>query len=75
MHNIKAGNLVKVHSNSHNGEVVPLHEAIIVLITDEVQHMCNSDGEEWWLEWRGKNVKTDKHFTISSRYHKFEIIN
>jgi len=68
MQDIKAGNLVKVHSNSHN-------EEIIVLITDDVQHMCNSDGEEWWLEWRGKNIKTDKHFIISSRYHKFEVIN
>ena len=67
MKDIKAGNLVKVFSNSHKEEV-------IVLVTDEVQHMSNSDGEEWWLEWRGKDIKTDKHFIISSRYHKFEII-
>ena len=68
MQDIKAGNLVKVFHDSYK-------EDTIVLITDDVQHMCNSDGEEWWLEWRGKNVKTDKHFIISSRYHKFEVIN
>jgi hypothetical protein len=68
MQDIKTGNLVKVFHDSYK-------EEIIVLITDDVQHMCNSDGEEWWLEWRGKNVKTDKHFIISSRYHKFEVIN
>ena len=68
MQDIKAGNLVKVFHDSYK-------EDTIVLITDDVQHMCNSDGEEWWLEWRGKDVKTDKHFIISSRYHKFEVIN
>jgi len=68
MQDIKAGNLVKVFHDSYKEET-------IVLITDDVQHMCNSDGEDWWLEWRGKNVKTDKHFIISSRYHKFEVIN
>ncbi len=68
MQDMKAGNLVKVFHDSYKEET-------IVLITDDVQHMCNSDGEEWWLEWRGKNVKTDKHFIISSRYHKFEVIN
>jgi len=68
MQDMRAGNLVKVFHDSYK-------EDTIVLITDEVQHMCNSDGEEWWLEWRGKNVKTDKHFIISSRYHKFEVIN
>ncbi|NCA22784.1 MAG: hypothetical protein EBS86_16830 [Crocinitomicaceae bacterium] len=68
MQDIKTGNLVKVFHDSYKEET-------IVLITDDVQHMCNSDGEDWWLEWRGKNVKTDKHFIISSRYHKFEVIN
>lgn len=68
MKDMRAGNLVKVFHDSYK-------EDTIVLITDEVQHMCNSDGEEWWLEWRGKDVKTDKHFIISSRYHKFEVIN
>jgi hypothetical protein len=68
MQDMRAGNLVKVFHDSYKEET-------IVLITDDVQHMCNSDGEEWWLEWRGKNVKTDKHFIISSRYHKFEVIN
>lgn len=68
MQDIKAGNLVKVISHSHP-------EELIVLITDEVQYICNSDGEEWWHQWRGKNVKTDKAFIVSSRYHKFEVIN
>ena len=68
MQDMRAGNLVKVFHDSYKEET-------IVLITDDVQHMCNSDGEEWWLEWRGKDVKTDKHFIISSRYHKFEVIN
>jgi hypothetical protein len=68
MHNIKAGNLVKVSHDSYREET-------IVLITHDAEHMCNSDGEEWWLEWRGKNVKTDKNFIVSSRFHKFEIIN
>jgi len=68
MQDMRAGNLVKVFHDSYK-------EDTIVLITDDVQHMCNSDGEEWWLEWRGKDVKTDKHFIISSRYHKFEVIN
>ena len=68
MLDLQAGNLVKVISNSHP-------EELIVLITHDAQSMCNSDGEEWWRQWRGKNVKTDKAFIVSSRYHKFEIIN
>lgn len=64
---LKAGDLVSVESNSHP-------EKIVVLILSDAQSTCNSDGEEWWIEWKGKNVKTDKLFNVSSRYHKFEKI-
>lgn len=64
---LSVGDLVKVMSNSHP-------EIMFVLIIGEKQHICNSDGEEWWVEWRGKNVKTDKYFNVSSRYHKYEKI-
>lgn len=67
MTELKPGDLVRVESNSHP-------EKIIVLITHNGESTCNSDGEEWWIEWRGKNVKTDKYFNVSSRYHKFEKI-
>lgn len=49
-------------------------EEFIVLILSGPHSTCNSDGEEWWTEWKGKNVKTDKLFNVSSRYHKFEKI-
>lgn len=62
---LQAGDLVRVAS--------PMEE-FIVLILSGPHSTCNSDGEEWWTEWKGKNVKTDKLFNVSSRYHKFEKI-
>jgi hypothetical protein len=64
----KTGDLVLVESNSHP-------EKITVLILNDGEPTCNSDGEEWWTEWKGKNLKTDRWFNVSSRHHKFEKIN
>jgi hypothetical protein len=60
---LQAGDLVSVQSNSHP-------ETVVVLILSGPYSMCNSNGEEWWIEWKGKNVKTDRLFNVSERYHK-----
>jgi len=66
MMELQAGDLVRVAN--------PIEE-IIVLIISGPHSMCNSDGEEWWIEWKGKNVKTNQFFNVSNRYHKFAKIN
>ena len=64
----KAGDIVKVTSVSNP-------EGITVLILDNGGSMCNSDGEEWWIEWKGKNLATDKYYNVSSRFNNIEKIS
>lgn len=45
-----------------------------VVIVGDKQHMCNSDGEEWWLEWKGKELETDRFLSVSTRFHKISKI-
>jgi hypothetical protein len=65
---LQAGDLVRVQFDSNP-------ETAVVLILSGPHSMCNSDGEEWWIEWKGKNVKTNQFFNVSERYHKFAKIN
>jgi hypothetical protein len=45
----------------------------IVIVGDKYS-MCNSDGEEWWVEWKGKELETDRFVNVSSRFHKISKI-
>lgn len=65
---LQAGDIVKVESS------VAHPDGVVVLILSGPRSTCNSDGEEWWIEWKGKNVKTDQYFNVTSRYHKFQKI-
>jgi hypothetical protein len=67
---LHVGDIVSVDNNWG-----PTPKKLFVLILSEAQSICNSNGEEWWLEWKGKNLATDKPVNISSRYHKYEKIN
>ncbi len=40
-----------------------------VLIESGPHAMCNSDGEEWWLEWHCVSLQTGKRINISNRFH------
>ena len=39
-----------------------------VLVESGPHSVCNSDGEEWWLEWHCTSLDTGKRINISDRY-------
>jgi len=39
-----------------------------VLVESGPHSMCNSDGEDWWLEWRCVSLQTGKRINISSHF-------
>lgn len=44
------------------------------VIVEREYSMCNSDGEEWWIEWITTVLETGKPWTLSSRHSIYQNI-
>jgi len=44
-----------------------------VLVESGPHSVCNSDGEEWWLEWYCVSLQTGKRINISNRSSAYYI--
>jgi hypothetical protein len=46
-----------------------------VLVESGPHSMCNSDGEEWWVEWHCVSLQTGKRINISNHRNVYHIKN
>ncbi len=44
-----------------------------VLVESGPHSMCNSDGEEWWIEWHCVSLQTGKRINISNHTNAYDI--
>ena len=44
------------------------------VIIERENSMCNSDGEEWWIEWDTTVLETGKKWRLSSRHSIYQNI-
>ena len=44
-----------------------------VLVESGPHSVCNSDGEEWWLEWYCVSLQTGKRINIRNRSNVYDI--
>jgi hypothetical protein len=67
------GDMLEVNQpiTTHTGAKV---DSIFHVIVEKEYSMCNSDGEDWWIEWLTTVLETGKPWTISSRHSVYQNI-
>lgn len=44
------------------------------VIVEREDSMCNSDGEDWWIEWDTTILETGRKWRLSSRHNIYQSI-
>ena len=46
---------------------------IKALVLTEKEHIPSSDGEEWWLQWRVRDLETAGEFYLNTKAYDIEL--
>ena len=55
-------------------EGVATHDSKFHVLVEKEDSMCNSDGEDWWLEWETLVLETGRKWRLSSRHNIYQNI-